>query len=237
MISGLGQISRAEHLPSRIASMLGKEIREGRLLPGVKLPSENELAKTFGVSRSVVREAIAQLRSDGVVETRQGVGAFVIEPDKWVSLRIDAISLIDHEALRSLFELREPLEVVAAELAAERRTDQQMEAIDAALRDMNGAGKWTDQGVDADLRFHHAVAEAANSGYYPVFLGYIADKISTAIKSARNKAVLEEIVEITIAEHTRIRDAIAEQNVAAANRAMREHLLGARARLDLRSYE
>ena len=72
-----GQIRRSEHLPARIAVQLAEEISQGRLKPGERLPTEHVLAKTLGVSRSVVREAIAQLRNEGVVETRQGVGAFV----------------------------------------------------------------------------------------------------------------------------------------------------------------
>ncbi|MGZ2373494.1 DNA-binding FadR family transcriptional regulator [Sinorhizobium medicae] len=118
MATDFGQISRSEHLPARIAAKIGREITEGRIAPGEKLPTENLLATTFGVSRSVVREAIAQLRNEGLVETRQGVGAFATEIERRQSLRIEQGDLANRGSFRDLFQLRIPLEVEAARLAA-----------------------------------------------------------------------------------------------------------------------
>ena len=106
-----GQIRRSEHLPARIAQQIGRDIAEGRILPGEKLPTEHVLAKGFGVSRSVVREAIAQLRNEGLVETRQGVGAFVTELQARASIRIEQDDLHDRQSFRDLFQLRLPLEI------------------------------------------------------------------------------------------------------------------------------
>ncbi|MDE3831124.1 FadR/GntR family transcriptional regulator [Sinorhizobium meliloti] len=228
-----GQISRSEHLPARIAAKIGREITEGRIAPGEKLPTEHLLATTFGVSRSVVREAIAQLRNEGLVETRQGVGAFATEIERRQSLRIEQGDLANRGSFRDLFQLRIPLEVEAARLAAIHHTPQDLGKIDEALQQMTGAEKWTEQGIVADLAFHRAIAAATHNEYFLLFIGFIAERISLAINAARAAAVLEEIVEVTIAEHVSIRNGVAARDPVKAEEAMRHHLNGAAARLDL----
>ena len=171
-----GQISRSEHLPARIAAKIGREITEGRIAPGEKLPTEHLLAATFGVSRSVVREAIAQLRNEGLVETRQGVGAFATEIERRQSLRIEQGDLANRASFRDLFQLRIPLEVEAARLAAIHHTPQELGKIDDALQQMTGAEKWTEQGIVADLAFHRAIAAATHNEYFLLFIGFIDDE-------------------------------------------------------------
>ncbi|WP_152341633.1 FadR/GntR family transcriptional regulator [Pseudorhizobium flavum] len=232
-VADFNQIRRSEHLPARIAGQIGREILEGRIAPGEKLPTEHLLAKTFGVSRSVVREAIAQLRNEGLVETRQGVGAFATEFGQRQSLRIEQGDLTDREAFKNLYQLRMPLEIEAAGLAALHHTADDLARLDETLEQMTGAEKWTEQGIVADLAFHRVVATATQNEYFPIFIGFIAERISLAIKAARAKAVLEEIVEVTIAEHVAIRDAIVSRDPARARDAMRQHLIKAAGRLDL----
>ncbi len=232
-VADFNQIRRSEHLPARIAAQIGREITEGRITPGEKLPTEHLLAKTFGVSRSVVREAIAQLRNEGLVETRQGVGAFATEIERRQSLRIEQGDLTDPDTFRSLYQLRMPLEIEAAGLAAIHHTAEDMARIDEALAQMTGAEKWTEQGIVADLAFHRALAGATQNEYFLLFIGFIAERISLAINAARAKAVLEEIVEVTIAEHVAIRAAVASRDPVKARDAMRRHLTEAAGRLDL----
>lgn len=233
MVADFNQIRRNEHLPARIATQIGREISEGRISPGDKLPTEHILAKNFGVSRSVIREAIAQLRNEGLVETRQGVGAFVTEALGRGSIRIEQTDLHDRESFRSLFQLRMPLEIEAAGLAAVHHDDTDLKKLDDSLAQMTGAEKWTDEGIVADLVFHRALAAATHNEYFPLFIGFIAERISLAINAARAAAVLEEIVETTIAEHVVIRDAVAARDPLKARAAMRNHLMGAAGRLDL----
>ena len=233
MGADFSQIRRSEHLPARIAGQIGREIGEGRIAPGAKLPTEHILAKTFGVSRSVVREAIAQLRNEGLVETRQGVGAFVTEGNLRPTLRIEQGELHDRESFRSLFQLRIPLEIEAAGLAALHHDAEDLRKLDDALAQMTGAEKWTEEGIAADLVFHRVLAAATHNEYFPLFIGFIAERISLAINAARAAAVLEEIVEITIAEHVAVRDAVSSRDPRKAREAMRQHLLGAAARIDL----
>jgi DNA-binding FadR family transcriptional regulator len=228
-----GHIRRNEHLPARIAAQIGRDIAEGRILPGEKLPTEHVLAKGFGVSRSVVREAIAQLRNEGLVETRQGVGAFVTEQRARQSIRIEQDDLYDRESFRELFQLRLPLEIEAAGLAAVHHDQSDLDKLDETLAAMTGTDKWTDQGIVADLAFHRILAGATRNEYFTLFIGFIAERISLAINAARAAAVLEEIVEVTIAEHLAIREAVASRDPKRAREAMRRHLLGATGRLGL----
>ena len=173
MVADFGQIKRNEHLPARIAGHIGKEIADGRIMPGEKLPTEHILAKTFGVSRSVVREAIAELRNEGLVETRQGIGAFVTEAKSRGSIRIEHAALHDRESFRSLFQLRVPLEIEAAGLAAERGTQMQIKKIrerfDAIQRTVEGG----ENAVDEDFAFHCAVADATGNPQFRRFLEYL----------------------------------------------------------------
>lgn len=228
-----GQLRRNEHLPSRIASQLGRDIVEGRIRAGERLPTEHLLAKGFGVSRSVVREAIAQLRNEGLVETRQGVGAFVTDSTSRSFLRIEQDALHDRSSFRDLFELRVPLEVEGAGLAALHHDEQDLRKLDATLEQMTGADKWTEQGIVADLAFHRALAAATRNEYFELFIGFIAERISLAINAARATAVLEEIVEVTIAEHVAVRDAVKSRDPVKAREAMKLHLQGAAGRLGL----
>ncbi|WP_454285831.1 FadR/GntR family transcriptional regulator [Rhizobium arsenicireducens] len=234
MTVDFGQIRRNEHLPARISSQIARDIAEGRILPGEKLPTEHVLAKGFGVSRSVVREAIAQLRNERLVETRQGVGAFVTEQRARQSIRIEQDDLHDRESFRELFQLRLPLEIEAAGLAAVHHDGDDLRKLDETLAAMTGADKWTDQGIVADLAFHRILAAATKNEYFSLFIGFIAERISLAINAARAAAVLEEIVEVTIAEHLAIRDAVASRDPQRARAAMRRHLLGATGRLGLK---
>src|ERR1700684_299252 len=132
----LDTLNRSPHLPSRIVEAIQREIAEGRLKLGDRLPGEQVLAGSFGVSRNVVREAIARLRSDGVVQSRQGIGAFVVRNTTVPSLRVDPEILNNRLLFANVFELRAMLEIRAAGLAAKRGTAQQRAAITTALARM-----------------------------------------------------------------------------------------------------
>ncbi|MXN53250.1 FCD domain-containing protein [Shinella sp. AETb1-6] len=228
-------VDRPEPLHLVIAARIANEIASGRLMPGNKLPGEHEMASAFNVSRNVIREAIACLRADGVIESRQGLGAFVLDPRERQAIRIYSNALENEDKLKSLFELRGLLEVLAAELAASRRTDVQLEAIRSALARMEGDEKLTYASVDADLDFHHRVAEATNNEYIIEFLNFMGQRIRRTIFAARASHNIDAIVETTIAEHRTIFEAISAQDVTAAGQAMRKHIDGAARRLGLSS--
>ena len=227
------QIKRIENLPEIIAGQIQQEVVAGNLKAGDRLPTESVLAETFGVSRTVVREAIAQLRHEGLVESRRGVGAFITEPDRRQFLRIEGLSLDDPESFRSLFQLRNVLEVEAAGLAAMHHTAEQLHKIDDALSRMVNADKWSDDGVEADLDFHYAIASATSNEYFPVFIGFISEKMSDAMNASRVHVVRDELIKATIAEHVAVRDAIASRDVDESRRMMERHILGGAQRVRL----
>ncbi len=231
----LNTLDRAPQLPTRIVDALRREIAEGRLKPGDRLPGEQVLAETFKVSRNVVREAIARLRSDGVVLSRQGIGAFVVREAPLPVLRVEPDASRDREAYTNLFELRAMLEVRAAGLAAGRGSVIQHAAISSALERMRGIEKWADTGVDADLEFHRAVALATGNDYVARVVGFVSEHMRDSIMATRRRpnASLNEIVEITIAEHEAIHDAILARDAAAARRTMETHIINAAHRVGI----
>ncbi|MDS9469370.1 FadR/GntR family transcriptional regulator [Paracoccus sp. MBLB3053] len=232
MAQGFRQISRNEHLPARIAAQFAQLIHKGTIKPGDKLPTEHSMAQTFGVSRTVVREAIAQLRNEGLVETRQGVGAFVVERQAR-HIRLGDGGLMDNHAFQDLFQLRVPLEIEAAGLAALNHTEEQMGLLEEALLRMSASDDWNTEGVAADLEFHRIIALATGNDYFDQFISAIADRVGHVIIAAREQIMLDEIKSITIEEHGAIRDAIHARDPIAARQAMRSHLKGSASRVGL----
>ena len=228
----LPSIKRQVHLPTQVADLITEEIRTGRLKPGDQLPTEQALASSLGVSRNVVREAIARLRSDGVVHSRQGVGAFLMRTEPSRTLRIDADALTDLDEFRDLFELRAMLEIRAAGLAAERRTAASLKELKAALDRMCSEEKWERGGVDADLEFHRTVALATGNAYLGRVVSFISEQMRESIAETRERLkTVSEVVDVTIAEHTAIFEAIREGVPANARKAMSRHIANAAARL------
>lgn len=225
-------LGRAPNLPSQVARMISDEILAGRFRVGDRLPTERELAESFGVSRNVVREAIAKLRFEGAVETRQGVGVFVLGGEPHSVLRIDAEILRDKSLLRSLFELRAIIEVEAAGLAAARRSRKHLAAIKNALQTLyNSQG--LDGAADADIEFHRAVVQAADNVYVATFANFIWGHVRTSIAKANLQLDEATRMPINRKEHTAIYDAIKDKDVERARENMRAHIANAMGRLGL----
>jgi GntR family transcriptional regulator, transcriptional repressor for pyruvate dehydrogenase complex len=226
-------LDRSASLPARVAQELMREILEGRFEPGGRLPTEQSLAETFGVSRNVVREAISRLRGDGLVHSRQGVGAFVAENAASATLRIDTQDLGEPATFLKLFELRAVLEIAAAEMAATRRTEDDLREIEALLERLRQADEWRAEGVDVDLAMHRAIARASHNDYVAVFVSFLSEHMRRSIMAARQRNALAAIVEVTIAEHAAIVDAVRARDAEAAGRSMRDHIVNAAARIGL----
>ncbi|MBX9457018.1 MAG: FadR family transcriptional regulator [Rhizobium sp.] len=226
-----GILSTREQLPDKVVSMLFAEIESGRMVPGEKLPTEQQLADRFGVSRNVLREAVAKLRADGVVETRQGIGTFILEPEKRQVVRIDAATLQDGENMERLFELRCVLETEAASLAAVRGGDADLARIKAAVDRMGGEERWEEGSIDADLEFHREIARATGNGFFFTFITFIGERIRGSIEYARLTNPLHDLVAINVPEHVAIYDALVARDPAASGVAMRRHIMGAAERV------
>lgn len=217
---------RTSNLVERVMTRLGADIRAGRLGPGARLPTEQELTASMGVSRTVVREAVAALRADGLVVTRRGSGAFVADPSaspfRIAGPRIDGIGDI-----LDVMELRLAVEVEAAALAAGRATRKQVASIRAALRGIDKALRGGDGAVAEDFAFHSAIAEATGNPQFPRFLAFLGNHVIprqsvrlSVDTPAERRAYLERIQH----EHARIVAGISDEDPVAARRAMHEHL-------------
>lgn len=224
-----------ENLPQKVVALLVRDIESGALEPGSRLPTEQQLSTRLGVSRNVIREAIAQLRADGLVEARQGVGAFVLAPEQRASIRIDRQTLKEAGNIERLFELRSILETEAASLAATRRTPEQLAAIKAHLDRMGGEEKWEEGSIDADLAFHREIARATGNNYIHTFISFVCEQIRQTIYIARRTNPLHDLVRVNVDEHVRVYEALSRQDAAAAAEAMRAHIRGAAERAGVKT--
>lgn len=222
---------RPQRLGDEIAARLDAWIREQGLPPGAQLPTEKALCDRFGVSRPVIREAIARLKAEGSVRTRQGSGAFVSERPEVFRLPLpDALP----QDAAEVFELRYVVETGAAALAAERRDEHDLQRIAATLAQMQAA---LDSHADAaghDDAFHAAIAEATHNralARFAQFMGqqYARSRRPTWSEAGHASGRAREAQD----EHQRIFDAIAAGDAAMARQAAAAHLTGAARRLGL----
>ena len=223
--------NKREKLSERLYGQFLEKIVAGELAEGDKLPSENEIAQAFKVSRPVIREALLRLQSDGLVYTRQGAGSFVkARPPKNVS---DFTSPTGIPELLRCFEARLPLEGATAALAAQRATKDDLNAIEAALLDMEKA---MDQGSiadKADFEFHLAIANATGNEFHVAILKtlHAATRSGMKITLKLTKLDSRECLKRVKEEHRAIYDAIYNGDISAADIAMRYHLQSARNRV------
>jgi GntR family transcriptional repressor for pyruvate dehydrogenase complex len=214
-------------LSRRLFEQLADEIKSGRLAPGARLPTEHALTQAARVSRTVVREAVAALRAEGLVVTRQGVGAFVSAAPQQAPFRIDAERMHDLEEILHVMELRVCVEIESAGLAAERATRAQVRAIAAALEAMDRATAQGRAAVDEDLELHRTIADATGNPQFPRFLQFIGRHlIPRHIVSGMPKTMggQRAYLELLQTEHRRIVEAIRSRDAKAAREAMRRHL-------------
>src|SRR5687767_15210790 len=146
-------VATERKLSRRLFEQLADEIKSGRLAPGARLPTEQELTRAARVSRTVVREAVAALRAEGLVVTRQGVGAFVSAEPQHAPFRIEPERMRTLADILNVMELRLGVEIESAGLAAERASRVQVRAIAAALEAIERAATEGRSGVDEDLAF------------------------------------------------------------------------------------
>ena len=220
-------LSAERKLSRGLAEQLAEQIKSGRLAPGERLPTEAELTRAARVSRTVVREAVAALRADGLVVTRQGVGAFVSAAPQQAPFRIDQEGMRSIGDMLHVMELRLGVEIESAGLAAERATKPQLRAITAALEAMDRAAAQGKDAIDQDLELHSAIAEATGNSQFPRFLQFIGRHlIPRRIVSGMPQSMggREAYLKLLQGEHRAIVDAIQQHDPKAAREAMRRHL-------------
>jgi GntR family transcriptional regulator, transcriptional repressor for pyruvate dehydrogenase complex len=216
----------ARNLTSEVVARIAREIRSGRLAPGARLPTEQELMAAMGVSRTVVREAVAALRAEGLVTTRQGSGAFVAADSSRVPFRIDPEGLSSIDDVLEVMELRLAIEVEAAALAAQRITPEQLAAIKDALRAIEAAIEEGGGAVNEDFTFHRAIADASGNPRFAELLEFLGrhviprQSIRNSLSAAGQRLYLVRIQK----EHGRIYAAIRDGDPTQARKTMRAHL-------------
>lgn len=229
----LRPVSPPPRLTREIAERIADEIASARLTPGAKLPTEQEMVAAMGVSRTVVREAVAALRAQGLIVTRQGAGAFVAaDADRRpFQLSFDGLPSIDE--VLDVMELRASVEVEAAGLAAERGSTPARGRVATALMAVDAALGRGESAIDEDFAFHRAIATATGNPQFVHFLEYLGRFIiprqSVRVAAHRpegQRAYLETFQR----EHAAIATAITERDITAAREAMRAHLVNSQQR-------
>ncbi len=226
-------IRRTRSLTTDLVEALGDRIRDGSLAAGSKLPTEAAIIEEFGVSRTVVREAISRLQAAGMVETRHGVGTFVLGQGDSSAFRVGSSQLATLQDVIGVLELRIGVETESAALAAARRTEQNLRALRSALRAFAAAvGEGRDP-VGPDYQFHLEIARATHNKHYADLMAALGGAM---IPRVRLKGIeppdaerLEYLRRVNL-EHESILGAIERQDAEGARAAMRTHLANSRER-------
>lgn len=218
------------NLTTKVIEALRGEIEGGLHVPGDKLPTESALIQRFGVSRTVVREAIAALRAEGLVESRHGAGVFVLErpdPVGWLTLSAPVVGRIS--AVIEEVELRAAVEIEAAGLSAMRAVPAQMAEIDEAYQHFAQLERIGERTTEADFAFHMAIARATNNARFEEFLAQLGRRTiprETLRSALGDEAQLPNRDSQLNAEHRDVAEAISKRDVEGARDAMRRHLIG-----------
>ena len=224
---------RPRSLALELVEALGDRIRDGRLAAGDKLPTEAAFMAEFGVSRTVVREAISKLQASGLVQTRHGIGTFVVglgdaapfklAPEQFATLR-DVIAVL---------ELRIGIETEAASLAAQRRNADNLRQMRSALDAVAAAVEQGRDAVGPDFQFHLEIARATQNVHFAELMSSLGTMIIPRARLSGAPEMSDEqrqYLRRVNAEHESIFDAIRNQDGDAARAAMRTHLANSRER-------
>ena len=220
-------------LADRITRVLTEQIRSGHYPVNARLPTEKFMTEHYGVSRTVVREAISRLKSEGLVDTRQGSGTVVRDPKASQVFRVARDDERPALGVVRIIELRRGIEAEMAALAAQRRTGAQMAAIRRALKAIDKAVRAGGDGVDEDLEFHLAISRAAGNPYFTELLSLLTYALQDAIRVTRhNEARRADLAAGVRAEHEAIAAAIEARDANAARVAAHDHMQSTATRID-----
>ena len=221
-------------LAQELVTVLTERIRSGQLKRGDKLPTESQIMAEEGVSRTVVREAISRLQAAGQVETRHGIGTFVLKVEESAPFRIRPEQLGTLRDTIALLELRIGVETEAAAIAAARRTEANLVSMQAALEAFSEAIEAGQDAANADFQFHREIALATQNSHFAEVMNSLGPgvfprvRLATAAVQDPNRLMYLRRVHL---EHESIYNAIRDQDVDSARAAIRTHLSNSRERL------
>jgi GntR family transcriptional regulator, transcriptional repressor for pyruvate dehydrogenase complex len=222
---------RREPLAAEVARRLVDYLLSGGIEPGGRMPSERQLAEAFGVGRSAVREAIAALTLIGLIEVRHGNGTYLKRPDSPLLPQVVEWGLLlGEQRTIDLVEARQLIEVDIAGLAAERRTEEDLEDLSRILARMEWEARDDAEPtafVDADVEFHLKLAEIARNSA----LRDVLSSIQALLRAWIGRVIAEGYRDISYAEHVPIFDAVRARDASAAAEAMDAHMRSAARRL------
>jgi DNA-binding FadR family transcriptional regulator len=225
---------KTKSLARLLVEKMTAQIRAGQLRVGQKLPTEAEIMQDFGVSRTVVREAISRLQASFLVETRHGIGTFVLPQEVAPSFRISAHQLGTLREVIALLDFRISIETEAAALASQRRTAENLDELQKAMAAFERAIQNGLDAVQADFLFHQEISRATQNKHFQELMHSLG---TGAIPRARLETPLPVTPERLVylrrvhEEHESILNAISAQDPEAARAAMRTHLSNSRDRL------
>lgn len=222
-----------KNLNAQTVELLGQRIVQGHYKEGQQLPIEPALCAEFGVSRPIVREATKILIAKGLLQSKPKVGTIVQQKGCWNLMDADVLSWVTQslpadEFLDMLFEARLAIEPAAAALAAQKATDEDIERIAAAYRDMESASSVA-ASIEPDVRFHQAILDGTHNDV----IRYIGHTLHNALAiSFSLTSWHEEIHALSLPRHKAVYQAIAAKNPEAAQKAVRKLLLNSRTDFD-----
>lgn len=225
---------KSRSLAMNLVEKLTIDVREGKLRPGEKLPTEAAIMQSFGVSRTVVREAISKLQASALVETRHGIGTFVLPQDVSPAFKVSPNQLGTLREVIALLEFRISIETEAAALAALRREDINLQKMQLAMTEFATAISEGRDAIHADFLFHQEIAQATQNKHFQELMQSLGTE---AIPRGRlENAMPVEPTRIAYLrrvhqEHESIFYAISAQDIDSARAAMRTHLSNSRERL------
>lgn len=211
-------------LQSQVVDGIGVGIIGGEFPPGTTLPTDAALQERFGVSRTVLREALKALAAKNLITSRARIGTVVLPRREWSLFDPDVLSWHfetgpDIAFLRSLAEIRIGLELESVALAAERRTEAQLKQMRACVDGMAAAGNTADF-ARSDLEFHRTVAEASGNPFMASITGLVDLVLATAF-TISSPVDDGEARDVTVNHHRRVAEAIGARDAEGARAAMR----------------
>ena len=229
------QEPRRLSLTEQVTHDLQSRITQGELKPGDQLPTERELMQRYHVSRTVVREAISSLRAAGRLATRQGRGAFVLDPaSQPLSYRLEHSEIGAAEDVLKLMEIRIALESEAASLAAQRRGEAAVEPLERIAAQFDASVETPEQSTVHDQAFHLCIADLSGNAYFRTLMTGLSPHLLPRLRidlfkdDAAAKVLYLRTLQV---EHAHILDAIRRGDAEGARGAMRLHLTNSRERL------
>jgi GntR family transcriptional regulator, transcriptional repressor for pyruvate dehydrogenase complex len=205
-----------------VVSQIHELIKEGKFKAGDQLPSERELAETFRVSRTSLREALRALETEGLIISRTGMGNFIADlPVESLVAPLAKLLIEEKTALADIFELRKLIEPHIAALAAERATKKDIERMKGILEKQREAVNRGETGVEADAQLHFAISQATQNQALEKLVSGLMEILS---HSREESLQTTDRRRASIESHRKILSAIEQHDQARAQDVMVHHI-------------